>query len=63
MSSSGFLPEKRPLIGRPDKLANQKPVLWQETTLTPVMTLISEKTDFSTKIFKSIHVFKIHHEI
>ena len=32
-SPNGFPPKKRPLIGRPDRLANQCPVLfWRETT-------------------------------
>ena len=34
------------LMVRPDMSANQRPLFWWETTLTHVMTLISEKTDF-----------------
>ena len=38
----------RPLIGRPDRSANQRPVLFfRESTWTHVLTRISEKTDFS----------------
>ena len=37
-----------PLIGKPDRSANQRPVFdWRETTWTHVLTRISEKTDFS----------------
>ena len=47
MSSSGFIPKINPLIDRPDMSANHRPVFWRETTLTHVLTRISEKTDFS----------------
>ena len=47
MSSSGFLLKNWPLIGRPDWSANQRPVIWWETTWTHVLILMSEKTDFS----------------
>ena len=40
MRSSSFLPRNRPLIGRLDRSANQRP------DCTHVLTLISEKTDF-----------------
>ena len=49
MCSSGFLPKNRPLIGRPDRSANQRPVFWWETDelMSWRLTLISEKIDFS----------------
>ena len=50
MSSSGFPQKTSLLMVTPDMSANQRPVFWGKTTLTHVMTLISEKTDFSTTI-------------
>ena len=42
-----FLAKKsRPLIVRPDRSANQRPVFFWETTCTHALTLLSEKTDF-----------------
>ena len=50
MSSSDFPPKNSPLIGRPDRSANQRPVFWRETTWIHVLILISEKTDFSNTL-------------
>ena len=47
MSSSGFLPKTRSLIGRQDRSANQRPVFWWEITWTHVLIWILEKTNFS----------------
>ena len=38
--------KSRPLIVRPDRSANQRPVFFWETTCTHALTLLSEKTDF-----------------
>ena len=49
MSSSGFPPKNRPLIGRMDRSENQRPFFGgKPRTQTHVLTQISEKTDFST---------------
>ena len=50
MSSSGFPPKNRPLIGIPDRSANQRPDFLVGNSLNSchfVLNLISEKTDFS----------------
>ena len=49
MSSSCFPPEAKLLIGRPTRPAIQRPVFWQETTWTHVLTWISEKWHFFWK--------------
>ena len=47
MSSSVFLPKTRSLIGRLDRSANQRPFFLAGNHLNYVLTLISEKSDFS----------------
>ena len=43
------------MIGRTDRLANERPVFWRETTGTHVLTGILEKTDFSMYAHYGIH--------